>query len=180
MLAGEPPFTGPTMQAMIVKRLTEPPPSVRATRPNVPEAVDLAIRKALAPVAADRFASAAELARALVPAAPTIVDAAGGQASGLRAATGERTGGRTTGQAAGSRQRRVPVLALSLVLGMLIGLGVLFAWRRGHPDARPTAAPSAASPCSPSRTWATRPTPTSPTASPTRCAASSPRCRACG
>ena len=28
MLAGEPPFTAPTMQAMIVKRLTEPPPSV--------------------------------------------------------------------------------------------------------------------------------------------------------
>ena len=32
MLAGEPPFTGPTMQAMIVKRLTEPPPSVRTVR----------------------------------------------------------------------------------------------------------------------------------------------------
>src|SRR6476619_3446777 len=71
MLAGEPPFTGPTMQAMIVKRLTEPPPSVRAGRPTVPEAVDEAIRKALAPLAADRFASAAELARALVPATTT-------------------------------------------------------------------------------------------------------------
>jgi TolB-like protein/Flp pilus assembly protein TadD len=65
MLAGEPPYTGATTQAMLVKRLTEPAPSVRAVRPTVPEPVDAAIRKALAPVAADRFASAAELARAL-------------------------------------------------------------------------------------------------------------------
>ena len=45
MLAGEPPFSGPTAQAMIVKRLTEPPPSVRGCRPNVPESVDQAIRR---------------------------------------------------------------------------------------------------------------------------------------
>ena len=38
MLAGEPPFTGPTAQAMIARRLSEPPPSVRRSRPNVPEA----------------------------------------------------------------------------------------------------------------------------------------------
>src|SRR5690349_1400869 len=44
MLAGEPPFAGPTMQAMIVKRLTEPPPSVRGARPAVPDTVDQAIR----------------------------------------------------------------------------------------------------------------------------------------
>src|SRR5262245_46749629 len=53
MLAGEPPFSAPTLQAMIVKRLTEPPPSVRGPRPAVPESVDQAIRKALAPLAAD-------------------------------------------------------------------------------------------------------------------------------
>ena len=51
MLAGEPPFTGPTAQAIIAKRLTEPVPSVRAARPDVPAAVDQAIRRALAPVA---------------------------------------------------------------------------------------------------------------------------------
>src|SRR5499425_868700 len=65
MLAGEPPFTGPTMQSMIVKRLTEPPPSVRGARPAVPEAVDQAIRKALAPLAADRFGSMTLFAQAL-------------------------------------------------------------------------------------------------------------------
>src|SRR5690348_14629214 len=66
MLAGEPPFTGATAQALIVKRLTEPPPSVRSVRPTVPEAVDHAIRRALAPIAADRFATAAQLAQALL------------------------------------------------------------------------------------------------------------------
>src|SRR5690349_13862036 len=65
MLAGEPPFTAPTMQAMIVKRLTEPPPSVRASRGTVPEGVDLAIRKALAPLAADRFGTMAQFAQAV-------------------------------------------------------------------------------------------------------------------
>src|SRR5256712_2958762 len=55
MLAGEAPWTGPTAQSIMAKRLSEPPPSVRAVRPNVPAAVDDAIRRALAPVAADRF-----------------------------------------------------------------------------------------------------------------------------
>jgi len=65
MLAGEAPYTGPTAQAIMAKRLSEPAPSVRAVRPTVPSGVDEAIRKALAPVAADRFATAAQFAQAL-------------------------------------------------------------------------------------------------------------------
>ncbi|MGH8570394.1 MAG: serine/threonine-protein kinase, partial [Gammaproteobacteria bacterium] len=72
MLAGEPPFTGATTQVLIVKRLTEPAPSVRAVRSSVPEAIDQAIRKALAPVAADRFSTVAQFAQAL-HAAPSVV-----------------------------------------------------------------------------------------------------------
>ena len=53
------------MQAMIVRRLTEPPPSARAVRANLPESVDQAIRKALAPVAADRFGTMAQFGQAL-------------------------------------------------------------------------------------------------------------------
>src|SRR6478752_2920046 len=75
MLAGEAPYTGPTAQAIIAKRLTEPPPSVRTARPAVPESVDQAIRKALAPVAADRFAGAAQFAQALQPPAVTTAAA---------------------------------------------------------------------------------------------------------
>src|SRR6185295_15867869 len=64
-LAGEPPHTGPTVQAIVAKRLTEPPPSVRTSRGNVPAAVDEAIRKALAPLPADRFANLGQFAQAL-------------------------------------------------------------------------------------------------------------------
>ena len=76
MLAGEPPFTGPTPQAIVAKRFAQPAPSVLIVRPNVPQAVDEAIRKAMAQVPADRFATAAQFAQALgassVPHAATM------------------------------------------------------------------------------------------------------------
>ena len=65
MLAGEPPFTGPTPQAIVAKRFAHPAPSVLIVRPTVPRIVDEAARKAMAPVSADRFATAAQLAKAL-------------------------------------------------------------------------------------------------------------------
>jgi hypothetical protein len=68
MLAGEPPVTGPTVQAVIAKLLTERPMSVRTVRDTVPEGVDDAVARALAKVPADRFSSAGDLARALLEA----------------------------------------------------------------------------------------------------------------
>jgi serine/threonine-protein kinase len=65
MLAGEPPYTGPTAQAIIAKRLSDPVPRVRRVRPPVPDAVDQCLLKALAPVPADRFATAERFAQAL-------------------------------------------------------------------------------------------------------------------
>ncbi|MGH7702318.1 MAG: protein kinase domain-containing protein, partial [Gemmatimonadales bacterium] len=65
LLAGEPPFTGPTAQAIIAKRLTEPVPSLRVTRPAVSVALDQVVRKALALVPADRYGSMAEFRAAL-------------------------------------------------------------------------------------------------------------------
>ncbi len=66
MLVGEPPFTGPTAQAVVAKVLTEPAPAARGKRATVPEAVDDAIRTALQKLPADRFRTAAEFAFALV------------------------------------------------------------------------------------------------------------------
>jgi eukaryotic-like serine/threonine-protein kinase len=129
MLAGEAPFTAPTAQAMIARRLSEPPPSVRRTRPNVPEGVDQAIQRALAPVPADRFASAAELARALqAPGATQGATAAtGGVAPRAASAESRRT------PPSGTRPRRpVPVLAITLIAGFILGVGVLFAWRHSQ------------------------------------------------
>jgi eukaryotic-like serine/threonine-protein kinase len=65
MLAGEPPYTGPTAQAVIAKRLVDPVPAVRRVRGAVPAAVEQALMKALARVPADRFASAGAFAEAL-------------------------------------------------------------------------------------------------------------------
>ena len=64
MLAGEPPFTGPTAQAVIAKRFVSPIPKVRVTR-DVPEAVDDVVTRALARTPVDRFPTAAEFAEAL-------------------------------------------------------------------------------------------------------------------
>ena len=60
MLAGEPPFTGATLQAVVARALTAPAPSVRDVRPDVPKAVDAAITVALAKQPEERFASARE------------------------------------------------------------------------------------------------------------------------
>ncbi|MGH7671066.1 MAG: protein kinase domain-containing protein, partial [Gemmatimonadaceae bacterium] len=65
MLAGEPPVTGASAQAMIAKLMTEKPTHVRILRDTVPEGVDEAITRALAKTPADRFNTAEEFVRAL-------------------------------------------------------------------------------------------------------------------
>ncbi len=70
MLAGEPPFTGPTAQAINAKRVTGTVPGVRTVRPSVPEPVEQAILRAMAPAPADRFATTAAFAQALGGAGP--------------------------------------------------------------------------------------------------------------
>jgi eukaryotic-like serine/threonine-protein kinase len=129
MLAGEPPFTGATAQAVIAKRFSGEVPRLRHVRPSVPESVEQAVTRALAPVAADRFASAAEFAQALqstvapptamatVPVAPLV-----GPTSSSTAAPD------------GTVWRRMPVVATAWGLAFLIGLGVLFAWLRKYPS----------------------------------------------
>jgi tetratricopeptide (TPR) repeat protein len=65
MLTGEPPYAGATARAVMTKRLTDPIPSARRLRRTIPEPLDRAIIRGLAPTAADRFPSAGEFARAL-------------------------------------------------------------------------------------------------------------------
>ena len=66
MLAGEPPYTGPTPHAVMAKQLADPVPAVRRLRDTVPAVVDQALSKALAKVPADRFATAGAFAEALI------------------------------------------------------------------------------------------------------------------
>jgi len=64
MLAGEPPYSGPTAQAIIAKRFVDPAPAVRRLRPTVPAPVEQALIRALAKAPADRFPSCAAFVEA--------------------------------------------------------------------------------------------------------------------
>jgi serine/threonine-protein kinase len=66
MLGGEPPFTGPTPQAVMARHAVDPVPPLRTVRETVPDAVDAAIVRALAKVPADRYGTAQQFADALV------------------------------------------------------------------------------------------------------------------
>ncbi len=76
MLAGDPPFTGRTAQAIIARRLSEPVPRLRTLR-DVPASVEQVVAKALARAPADRFVDTSHFAQALQaavsaqPAVPT-------------------------------------------------------------------------------------------------------------
>jgi serine/threonine-protein kinase len=124
MLAGEPPFMGPTAQAIIAKRMSGKVPRVRLLRPAAPEAVEQAITKALAPVPADRYATALKFARALASPAPVTKPASTPVVVPSPAAPTTRP-----------TLRRIPMAAVIIGVGFLIGLGVLFAWRRTHAGA---------------------------------------------
>ena len=62
MLAGEPPHTGPTAQAILARQQGESPRSILLLRPSLPVRVEAVIMKALAKAPADRFTTVAEFA----------------------------------------------------------------------------------------------------------------------
>jgi len=70
MLTGEPPFTGPTAQAIIAKVMSSDPEPVTTLRKTVPEFVAEAVATAIQKLPADRFTSAREFAEVLAG-APT-------------------------------------------------------------------------------------------------------------
>jgi len=73
MLAGDPPFTGSSVQAIVAKVLAERPTPLRTLRDTVPPGVEHAVLTALAKLPADRYATAADFAAALTgQSAPTV------------------------------------------------------------------------------------------------------------
>jgi eukaryotic-like serine/threonine-protein kinase len=90
MLTGEPPFTGPTAQAIVARVMTESPRGVTLQRRTVPAHVESAVLAALEKLPADRFGSAAEFATALnTPGSGTTHHAGASPASSRsRAGTG--------------------------------------------------------------------------------------------
>jgi serine/threonine-protein kinase len=65
MLAGEPPYTGPSAQAIVAKKLSEPVPRVSVVREMVPRSVESTLERALAKAPADRFPTALAFSEAL-------------------------------------------------------------------------------------------------------------------
>jgi serine/threonine protein kinase/tetratricopeptide (TPR) repeat protein len=65
MLAGEPPFSGPSSQAIIARRVAEPARPLRPVRSTVSESIERAVLKALERSPADRFASVQAFTAAL-------------------------------------------------------------------------------------------------------------------
>jgi serine/threonine-protein kinase len=116
MLAGEPPYTGPTAQVIISKRLTEPVPSLRRLRPSVPPAIDRAVMRALSPIAADRFATASEFAQALE----------------REGSTGDVTAAVPAQPRVPSARRSLRPALVRLGIGVAAVFGLLFAWREAH------------------------------------------------
>jgi len=62
---GKPPFAGKSLQAILVSRLLETPPGIRAVQAALPPGLEAVIRRAMAREPAQRFANAGELVAAL-------------------------------------------------------------------------------------------------------------------
>jgi len=65
MLTGEPPFTGPTAQAIVARVMTEAPRALTIQRHTIPSHIEAAVFRALEKLPADRFTSATQFADAL-------------------------------------------------------------------------------------------------------------------
>jgi len=66
LLAGEPPYKGPTVRSIIMQHITGDIPDVSVLRSDVPPQIATALAKAMAKHASDRFDTATEFARAII------------------------------------------------------------------------------------------------------------------
>src|SRR6266566_3731295 len=71
MFTGKLPFQGRNAQEMMIARLRSQPLAIRTLRPDVPDAVERALTKALQTYPDDRFTTAIEFAEALTGSAPS-------------------------------------------------------------------------------------------------------------
>ena len=120
MLAGEPPFTGRTAQAILARRLMEPVPPLRTVRESVPVHVEQVINQALSKAAADRFATVRQFAESLAePGGP------------VARGPGPRPG-------AHPRRRWTWIAAAAGVLAVLLGVALVRVRRSPSPQLDPS------------------------------------------
>jgi len=112
MLTGQPPFTGPTPTAVLMKRLAEPPPPLAKLRPDAPPVLRDVIEGCLAQDPEERFQSAMDIVRALGGQTP----ASGGHATAEVVLRTRRQKKRRTHVIAGSLAAVAAVIAAGILL----------------------------------------------------------------
>jgi len=119
MLTGEPPFTGPSAQAIIARVMTEHPRAITLQRHTVPATLEAVVLKALEKLPADRFETAAAFGESLRNPPPVAATSAGGLAA--------------LGPARRDWRSRValPALGAAVVMAAL----AIWGWRRPAPPA---------------------------------------------
>ena len=130
LLAGQPPFTGPTAMALLARHSLDNVPSLKIVRGTVPDAVEDAILRAMAKVPADRFRNAMDFAAALVDnegAARRRRDSM--KAKAIAAETVERP-------ALGGGRKKTAMIAAAVALPLLAS-GGWFAWKATQGTATP-------------------------------------------
>jgi serine/threonine-protein kinase len=123
MLAGQPPFTGPTAMALLARHSLDNVPSLKIVRGTVPDAVEDAIVRAMAKVPADRFHTATDFANSLTDdegAARRRRDSM--KAKALAAETVERP-------ALGSGKKKRTIMIAAAVAVPLLAAGGWFGWK---------------------------------------------------
>jgi serine/threonine protein kinase/TolB-like protein len=137
MLAGQPPFTATTMQALVARHIAEQVPLITTVRQAVPDEVQDVILQALEKVPADRFPSMAEFAEALADAGSMTMTATSRRAMPSRTMRHPTRTNRLArrGSDRWSRRRQMTTAAAVLLLAST-GAGV-WIWDR------PTASASA-------------------------------------
>jgi tetratricopeptide (TPR) repeat protein len=121
MLAGSPPFTGPTAQAVAARHAMDRVPSLRTVRPGVSSVLEEVLLRALEKVPADRYRRAEELAAGL---GASVNQAAG---AGTVAVPPAETGGVREAARRGSGRRwaragSIAVASVALTIGAIVGM----------------------------------------------------------
>jgi serine/threonine-protein kinase len=138
LLAGEVPYPGENLMNVAMRHVSEPVPSVRAARPDVPERVDALVARALAKRPGDRFPSTEALAAELEACLGEVGRPPEGGWAGevtsvipapapapLPVAPPPARARPRRGRPPGLRLMAVAILALAAVAGGLVAVGLL-------------------------------------------------------
>jgi TolB-like protein len=116
MLAGHPPFSGPTVESVVHQHLVVEAPTITHIRPAVPTAVATALARALSKTPADRYQSADRFAESIVPRTDTVVPLADAPRTDARAPGADGLSSIAAPDRAVGRRGRRLLTATALVL----------------------------------------------------------------